>query len=133
MNFDWREYLYLAYTLSGQPSPAVPSPSEEARLRTSISRAYYASFIVARNYLRDVKKLIIPTRGTHQFVIDHYGTDFPGNLVASEIGAKLGRMRTHRENVDYEDSLGSINLRATSIFDLTYADSVINLVNSLPR
>lgn len=44
MSFDWHEYYVLARELSGVSS--VPS-SIDAKLRTAMSRAYYAAFCVA--------------------------------------------------------------------------------------
>ncbi len=50
MTFDWSEYLKLAYELAGREGIAA---NEEARLRSSISRAYFAAYSVAGNYLLD--------------------------------------------------------------------------------
>jgi uncharacterized protein (UPF0332 family) len=133
MNFNREEYLHLAHTLSNQPRPDIPQPGEEALLRASISRAYYACFVIARNYLRDIKKIEVPIEKAHKFVIDRYTTGFSGSTTASEIGTKLARIRPNREVADYKDSVVGINLRATCIFVLNYAASVINLVKSLPR
>lgn len=41
MNFDWSGYLNLAQELAGQTGT---SASKEAKLRSSISRAYHAAF-----------------------------------------------------------------------------------------
>ena len=58
MSFVWSDYLDLAKELLGS---AVGSPIEEAKLRSAISRAYYAVFNEARNYLVLNKPgLIIP-------------------------------------------------------------------------
>ena len=66
MTFDWSEYLKLAQELAGQTvSPA----NEEAKLRSSVSRAYYAAFCKARNYLRDIEGHSIPsTPEAHRYV-----------------------------------------------------------------
>lgn len=50
MSFSWKDYYILAGQLKQQ---AADSPQQEAYLRSAISRAYYASFCLARNYLRD--------------------------------------------------------------------------------
>ena len=61
MNFDWSEYLNLAQELAGRPTSL---SNEEARLRSAISRAYYAAFCKARNHLRDNENLLIsPPKG----------------------------------------------------------------------
>ena len=56
MSFDWSNYLDLARELQRQG--AIHS-SKEAELRSSISRAYYAAFCKARNYLRDRRRLTL--------------------------------------------------------------------------
>lgn len=48
MNFDWEEYFNLAKELAGT--------TEEAKLRSAVSRAYYSAFCLARNYLRDIQQ-----------------------------------------------------------------------------
>jgi PD-(D/E)XK nuclease superfamily len=50
MPFDWREYLEVARFLRGQGGSNF---SEEAALRTLISRAYYAAYGHALRYSRD--------------------------------------------------------------------------------
>lgn len=60
MKFDWLEYYDLAKELadinsnnSGDSAKNPKSQISEAKLRSSIGRAYYAAFCIARNYLRD--------------------------------------------------------------------------------
>ena len=48
MKFDWSEYFNLAQELAGT--------SEEAKLQSAVSRAYYSVFCLARNYLRDIQQ-----------------------------------------------------------------------------
>ena len=48
MKFDWEEYFNLAKELAGT--------TEEAKLRSAVSRAYYSAFCLARNYLRDIQQ-----------------------------------------------------------------------------
>ena len=61
MSFVWSDYLELAKELLGG---AVGSPLEEAKLRSAISRAYYAVFNEARDYLvLNKPDLIIPNTG----------------------------------------------------------------------
>ena len=52
--FDWEHYLNLAYELAGTSPPSVPDA--EAKSRAAISRAYYAAFCHARNYLKTKRK-----------------------------------------------------------------------------
>jgi len=46
--FDWEDYLLLAKKLLIESKD---SDIQEAKLRSAISRAYYAAFIKAKNYL----------------------------------------------------------------------------------
>ncbi|MGK7900010.1 MAG: hypothetical protein AB4352_01100 [Hormoscilla sp.] len=69
MSFNWSEYLGLAQQLAGK---ALISATQESRLRSAVSRAYYAAFIQARNYLRDQDGLAIPTWNTHEYVINQF-------------------------------------------------------------
>ena len=59
-NFNWVDYFELSLNLAGISAISECSsiskgdnPRSEACLRASISRAYYAAFCIARNYLRD--------------------------------------------------------------------------------
>ena len=69
MSFNWSEYLALAQQLAGK---AQISATQESRLRSAISRAYYAAFIKGRNYLRDEESISIPEQQTHKFVIQQF-------------------------------------------------------------
>jgi len=65
MSFDWSEYLSVAQELA---SGANTSANKEAKLRSAISRAYYAAFILARSYLRDREELLIlRTNDAHSY------------------------------------------------------------------
>jgi hypothetical protein len=79
-----------------------------------------------------LKKISIPRKETHKFVIERYSTGFSGDLTASQIGIKLGRLRADRERVDYDDSV-NLKLKPTASFHLMNACAVITLVNSLPQ
>ncbi len=101
MTFDWSEYLKLAQELAGQ---AVTPAGEEAKLRSSVSRGYYAAFCKARNYLRDIEGHSIPsTPEAHTYVRNEFKTS-PDKL-RRKIGDGLDRLRIRRNKVDYEDSV----------------------------
>ncbi len=57
MTFDWSQYLNLAKEFLCQPTPPA---NQEAKMRSAISRAYYAAFISARNYLPETEEHSIP-------------------------------------------------------------------------
>ncbi len=101
MPFDWKHYLDLARDLS-QPT-TTDAGQQEARLRSSVSRAYYAAFCHARNHCRDVFGFQ-PTYGTE----DHTKVrDFLRYKVSKRQGIAdmLDHLRRWRNKADYDDSL----------------------------
>ena len=126
MNFDWSEYLNLADRLVLQKDLFA---NEEACYRSAISRAYYAAFCAARNRARDIESLAVNNTGIdHQLVKDHYwrAPDRP----RQKIGAWLDRLRTNRNQADYEDRQigGAVSLCQSS---LDQARNVLNALKSL--
>jgi hypothetical protein len=96
MTFDWSQYYVLATYLAGVTSRQT---DPEARLRSAISRGYYAAFCMARNHLRD-KSLYQPTETAE----DHVRVS--GCLVElghQGIAADLRRLRDCRNKADYRD------------------------------
>jgi hypothetical protein len=90
VSFAWADYLALAQTLA---SP----PTDEARLRTAISRAYYAAFNVAKGYLAGTRPhLTIPATGqAHEFVWNELTTKgTPAEALVGRRGIDLKRRRT---------------------------------------
>lgn len=65
MSFDWSEYLELAKDLAGE-SGAIST--EDAKHRTSISRAYYNVYHVAYQYLKSIDQLPRDEIGMHSFI-----------------------------------------------------------------
>lgn len=125
MMFDWSDYLDLAKELAGQTTSQA---TEEAKLRSSVSRAYYAAFCKARNYLRDIEGHSIPSTGdAHVFVRD----EFKGSAdrLRRKIGNNLNRLRIDRNKVDYDDSVTGLSSMAT--MDLTIALKIISTLNTL--
>jgi hypothetical protein len=103
MGFDWGEFLSLAEQLNGE-SVSGPPISFEAQQRSSVSRAYYAAFILARNRLRDVDRVPIPQAGTaHLFVAQRY--EYDPDPVRAQIGVLLSRLRRARNLCDYDDAV----------------------------
>ena len=127
MNFNWSGYLNLAHELAGQP--LATRSTQEAKLRATISRAYYASFCEARNYLRDEDgDTSIPTNGrAHRYVKDRF-------LVSRDkdrrkIGHNLNRLRTQRNLVDYQDSV--LRLQQETKVSLRYARKIFSSLASI--
>lgn len=125
MTFDWSEYLKLAQELAGHIASPV---SQEAKLRSSVSRAYYAAFCSARNYLSDTEGRMIPSTGqAHVYVRNEFKSS--SDRRRKSIGEDLNRLRVRRNKVDYEDSVRGLS--SMVIMTLTLAQQVISRVNTL--
>jgi uncharacterized protein (UPF0332 family) len=120
MSFDWSEYLDLAQELAGQ---ATGPSSQEAKLRSAISRAYYAAFCSARNHLRDKERHTIPSGGeAHQYVQNQFKKG--GDKVRKKVGENLNRLHIHRKKADYEDRV--TKLPATTEYALKVAQRIVS-------
>jgi len=108
MSFAWVEYLTLAEALVRQRGTLADA---EACCRAAISRAYYAAFCAARNHARDVEGLVLSQTGDdHRQVILHYRR--AADPVHQEVGELLFRLRRHRTQADYADTLPDVVSRA---------------------
>ncbi|MFB2917012.1 HEPN domain-containing protein [Aerosakkonema funiforme] len=103
MTFNCSEYLNLARELAGKSTAA---SSEEAKLRSAISRAYYAAFIQARNLLRDRDNLTIPRDKAHKYVIEQFQNSVDDKR--RKLGEKLQRLRDFRNQADYNDTFPKV-------------------------
>jgi hypothetical protein len=125
MNFDWLEYLNLAEELAGRSGS---SSNQEAKLRSAISRAYYAAFIKARNYLRDTEGIKVPfDRDIHLFVQNQFKHHPDKNR--QKIGQWLGILRVTRNKADYDDKVKRLPRITQRI--LTMAAEVIASLDKL--
>lgn len=104
MTFNWSEYLDLARELTGKDTTPA---SQSAKLRSAISRSYYAAFIQARNFLRDRESLRIPRENSHQFVISQFKNS-PDDERRRKLGERLQILRGHRRQADYEDKIAGL-------------------------
>lgn len=116
MGFDWREYLNVARSLSGE---AEVEYSPEAAQRCAVSRAYYAAFCHARNYARD-RQNFKPSNA----VDDHSGIRRHFNSRQNKaIAPALDSLRQWRNQCDYEDDVE--NVEALVINAIREAQKVI--------
>jgi hypothetical protein len=111
MSFDWVGYLAVARELArGTPQTI----NREARLRSAISRSYYAAFIKARNHLRDQNGLVTPTSANpHQYVINQLL--YSRTSVRRRIGWDLLYLRRERNKADYVDSYPDLDTEVTEV------------------
>jgi len=75
--------------------------TEEAHLRTSIGRSYYAAFLYFREYLRSLglEKRKNPAQEVHAFVVQCLG--FSNVLEGSKASRYLYELEQVREDADY--------------------------------
>lgn len=92
MAFDWAQYLGLAKALTGS---AISSCSEEAEWRASISRAYYAAFCTARDFLGFTNHASNP----HKEVRETFKRD--RDKTKKKIGNQLNQLHLSRIKADY--------------------------------
>lgn len=109
MSFDGSEFFTLAQDLAKN---ATGTPTEEARLRSAISRAYYASFLKSRDFWRHKKHEYVSSGGTaHGEVQDLFinSTD----TTYQDVGSKLQQLYKCRRSADYDlrfNSLPSVTI-----------------------
>ena len=108
MKFDCSSYLEIAQSLFDEVNNSLNQANNfltnEAKIRSSISRAYYSVFCLVRNYLRDIEgdnNLHTLKVNVHDYVIK--------NLLDSKdadrryFGQCLDRLRINRNEADYQD------------------------------
>ena len=124
IGFDWVEYLHLAKNLSADTSM---SASEEAKLRSSISRAYYAAYHKA-------SRVAFPDRqgprgfGSHAEVQDFFfSSDDPSRR---NLGAELQRLHGCRKKADYHSAIPG-NLAHLAADTITAAEELIANLDAL--
>ena len=139
MTFDWSGYFDLAGEL-GTVNTSDSATIVEAKLRSSISRAYYAAFCLARNYLRDncgdreLSKSKESDVNVHSYVIKKLLDS--QNKKMKKIGGDLKKLREKRNMVDYDDVFStSINhlkkLQNDAKYCLKLAENIITNINEL--
>lgn len=107
VTFCWKHYLDLAEDLA-------KSQTDEAKLRASISRAYYAAFCNARNYMLNKDNNDFPLRQDHhKYLVNYYKgeldeskSDIEG--IRLKIGKDLDVMRIARGSVDYREDISKL-------------------------
>jgi hypothetical protein len=112
VSFDWAEYLLLAEELCDE-RPDRATAGIEARRRTAVNRAYYASFLSARNRLRDGDG--VADQGilrSHRRVAAEFEHD--RDVQRRSIGIELSRLRADRLACDYDDAVEGLEALAAA-------------------
>jgi uncharacterized protein (UPF0332 family) len=134
MRFDWSEYLNLAQELAAPNSDGLAN--SEAKLRSAVSRAYYSTFCLARNYLRDIEKDPRLSRKSrdineHQYVAEEFIYHPTKMKKMVKIGENLSRLRELRNKADYEDTI--FNLQNAVKNALMLAQNIILALSELTQ
>jgi len=128
VNFDWEQLLELANELWQQAQEA-KGQKREALLRSAASRAYYAAFNVAAEWLREhhPSHPLPANADAHQAVADFFV--FHQEAEHRFIGERLGYMRQGRNQVDYRPRVSdSLKIARRNLFD---ANRVLNALAGL--
>jgi uncharacterized protein (UPF0332 family) len=122
MSFDWLHYLNLALELSDQ---AASSKHRDAKLRSSISRAYYATFHKSRQLLNHKWGISIPKGpNAHKQVQNEFK-----RRKQYGIQENLYRMRGYRNKADYDDEFA--DLEGTARENIWRAKQVLSCLRCL--
>lgn len=97
MSFDWKLLLTVAKDLA---SVKTDGDKQEANCRTGVSRAYYAAFGVACNYLRNRLNVTLPRKDKHSFVRKSFA--IKKDLKSVEVATLLHQLSSQRVMADYE-------------------------------
>ena len=100
MSFDWSGYLTLAKELKNKVNEF---PDQEAVYRSIVSRAYYAVFCQARNYVKKIDKQEF--FGNDHQKLQNYLRNH-SHTPRRKIGNQLRRLHQDRIKADYHDDLG---------------------------
>ena len=126
MSFEWQDFLTLARQLE---SSALADPVCEAKLRSAISRAYYAAFSIARTHLEDRLGFDVADKAhIHQRVWDEFKES--GDRSRKKIGYNGDRLKDKRESADY-DYVFEGNLTSDAQFSLSLAERTIDGIRKL--
>lgn len=126
MSFDWHQYLDLAREL--QRNKQMGS-AEEARLRSAVSRAYYAAYHVARKRLEQEGDAGLRwTEQPHAYVWEQF--KLSTEQQRREIGTKGQRLKLQRRDADYESTVA--NWQATTIKAILDSERVFDDLAMLP-
>ena len=128
MSFDWSEFLRVAKELRSQDSHRI---DREAELRSSISRAYYAAFKSAFNFLRDVDcdRLLSESPRIHGYVQDTFEQSH--DMDRRSVGIRLKRLHEWRKKADYNDQM--TGLQSTTDSSILLAEKALTTLTHLHR
>jgi uncharacterized protein (UPF0332 family) len=130
MSFDWQDYLRLSDALTKDQSI---TQFEEARYRVAISRAYYAAYHTALDFVcNNGSPLYQPVKSG----ADHAGVrrhlQKSGESKRLKIAKDLDRLHERRKEADYEEVIIG-NPKPLAISSITVASNIIKALESLQQ
>ena len=130
MSFDPEYFLTVAEELNAQ-ALALQNPAQaklrEARLRSAISRAYYAAFWCARHYWANANDPL-PRHDAHYEAHDRFLRYASQDL--KQIGLTLRRLKEARLLADYAASVPDLEARTRGA--LRWANRLLGDIGNLP-
>lgn len=105
MSFDWHEYFALAQELVTTTSFTT---SEEARLRSAISRAYYAVHKIGIEVAETTSPFRARREGeVHGELINHFSRS--PNADERRVGIRLRNLHRLRNQADYDSGMSALS------------------------
>ncbi|NIT62022.1 MAG: hypothetical protein GWN00_39260 [Aliifodinibius sp.] len=126
MSFDWRHYFELAEYMQ---TNADSFPDAEACYRSVISRAYYAVYCLARNFVKNVDRQDFYSddhQKVQNYLLQHQ------DRMRKRVGNQLKTLRQHRNKADYDDTLDEHPFNKASRA-LAQTRRILQNLNDLPQ
>jgi uncharacterized protein (UPF0332 family) len=118
---NWRDFLSLAARLA--------TGTTEAEWRTTVSRAYYAAFHIARRLLADLKFTVPRADRAHQYLV--FRLSNCGESAVEQVGRDLDTLRRLRNRADYDEVPALTQAQAAAAVQL--AEGIIQLLDTAKR
>jgi len=116
MSFNWIEFIELSEKL-------IDNFKDQASFRTSISRAYYGAFCLAR----DKKQINSTDKNVHKIVIETFQKS--SNINEKKVGKILYDLRKSRNEADYQTNK-SFDLNNTKRI-IQKSREIVNLLSNI--
>jgi hypothetical protein len=128
---DARQFLRLAEVLTTDLSGRVllPPALDPATCRSAISRAYYAAFLVALEFLDRIN--VVVSRSPQAHVTVQHALNNCGSPALTAASTKLGALHSERLAADYDLARPNPERPAQAVAMLTLAQEVIDRLDRL--
>ena len=123
--FNWSAYQSLATELAKQ--------TEEAALRSAVSRAYYYAYHIARARLMDNGFALLPGQDSHKQVWEKFSSS--ADFGCRKLAEKAKRLKDKRQTADYDPYFARIEQDGPALVDLAtqISTDLANIHPDLPR